>query len=629
MTIAEASIEIIDGGGNVAPYRMTPDLVDAIRYAGREPSDYNVMSWPTGASRWGSIRLIFGPDDLATVYGGDPYVTLRLGGSAGITFDQMIPLPPKPVIITSGTGVVYEVELVDDRYLWSRVGFDDTGLNISLDDKSEVFTDSGRTVSEATAALRVRDALERVIDAVDDFAPEDAGFERTVRTYFPTLAEDGPLSYDGWRDITGVGMSCGEVVDKLLALAGHVMCVMPNLTYATLAVPAGSWPESSTGDFTPQADSGTATWRYACLPISDGIDGLSDLLTDHSTSIIAGGVHSTPAFNAGAAGGLPVAGIGTLVGPPFGTMQTDVPSTVRVHFPIAATTQLYARNEQDGSTSAVDWQMDRFEVVETATGTPVTDRDGGDADVSENNSTAYSVFDSTWATMDDARSVTNSGDLSTRGDDVATFYYDRFRSGAGDILLGGVVPVVPYSGAGCIEWRFGLRGPTTRVLGETHDPIFGWRQDETLRARDIMSTGWVRSMPRPDGGVLLDVPKPYVDVPVIKAVVKSSSSLATNRWTYVCEPVEWDGTNKKFITLTSTTVEYTAYNRAEMLNTASIALHGYDLTTTDYTLGVAVIPDDTPVDLIYDRENDVYTFSEPNELVVSCITGGFDLGAPE
>jgi hypothetical protein len=110
----------------------------------------------------------------------------------------------------------------------------------------------------------------------------------------------------------------------------------------------------------------------------------------------------------------------------------------------------------------------------------------------------------------------------------------------------------------------------------------------------------------------------------VDAVIKSSASLATNRWTYTCEPVEWDNTNKKWITLTSTTVEYTAYNKAEALNTASVALHGYDLSTDDYTLAVQKIPDDTPVRLRRVPGYDVYQFSEPNELVVTCTAPAAD-----
>lgn len=107
-------------------------------------------------------------------------------------------------------------------------------------------------------------------------------------------------------------------------------------------------------------------------------------------------------------------------------------------------------------------------------------------------------------------------------------------------------------------------------------------------------------------------------IALVPAVVKASASLATNRWTYTCEPVEWDGANKKWITLSGTSTEYTAYNLAEMLNDASTALYGYDLTTSDYTLAVQAIPNDTPVLLAYDRKDDVYVFEAANELVVTC-----------
>lgn len=117
-------------------------------------------------------------------------------------------------------------------------------------------------------------------------------------------------------------------------------------------------------------------------------------------------------------------------------------------------------------------------------------------------------------------------------------------------------------------------------------------------------------------------------IPVSIAVIKSSTSLATNRWTYTCEPVEWDDTDKRYVTLTGTSDEFTAYNRAEDLNTSSVALHGYDLSTSDYTLAVQAIPDDTAVLLYYDPVNDVYSFSEPNELVVTCTTAADSMQVP-
>jgi len=114
----------------------------------------------------------------------------------------------------------------------------------------------------------------------------------------------------------------------------------------------------------------------------------------------------------------------------------------------------------------------------------------------------------------------------------------------------------------------------------------------------------------------------------IDAVVKSSASLATNRWTYTCEPAEWDDTNKKYITLDSTTQEYTAYNATEAANTASIALHGYDLSPGDYTLAVQSIPVDTHVRLRQVNGAAVFTFSEPNELVVTCTAAADSMTVP-
>lgn len=115
---------------------------------------------------------------------------------------------------------------------------------------------------------------------------------------------------------------------------------------------------------------------------------------------------------------------------------------------------------------------------------------------------------------------------------------------------------------------------------------------------------------------------------IVLAVVKSATSLATNRWTYVCEPVEWDGTNKKYVTLTSTSVEYTAYNDWEAANTASVALLGYDLSVSGYTLAVQSIPVGTPVKLLFDVNNDVYTFAAPNELVVTCTAAADAMAIP-
>jgi hypothetical protein len=112
----------------------------------------------------------------------------------------------------------------------------------------------------------------------------------------------------------------------------------------------------------------------------------------------------------------------------------------------------------------------------------------------------------------------------------------------------------------------------------------------------------------------------------IDAVVKSSATLGTNRWTYTCEPAEWDDTGKKWVTLTDTTDEYVAYNLDEMLNDGTAVLHGYVLDGEGYTLEVVAIPDDTPVTLRLVPGTTVYTFSKPNRLDVECDegSGGFD-----
>lgn len=109
----------------------------------------------------------------------------------------------------------------------------------------------------------------------------------------------------------------------------------------------------------------------------------------------------------------------------------------------------------------------------------------------------------------------------------------------------------------------------------------------------------------------------------IDAVIKTSASLGDNRWTYTCEPAEWDATGKKWITLVDTTDEFTAYNRAEMLNTSSSVLHGYAVDGTNYTLTLEKIPDDTPVRLRPVPGTTAYTFSEPNKFLVECDGTGF------
>ena len=99
-------------------------------------------------------------------------------------------------------------------------------------------------------------------------------------------------------------------------------------------------------------------------------------------------------------------------------------------------------------------------------------------------------------------------------------------------------------------------------------------------------------------------------------IIKTATALATNRWTYTLEPAEWNDASKTYITLTSTSDEFTAYNRAEMLNTSSTALNGYVLTTDEYTLAVERIPDDTPV--LVSSYLGILSFSRPNSLTATC-----------
>jgi hypothetical protein len=352
------------------------------------------------------------------------------------------------------------VDVVDERFFWRDDTLSTMNLNQSTNDKSKLFDstewDDDDDPGTEPVPWNVGSAVRHLRESLSTDPAE--------------WADTSDLDAFGFRDITANCLNVAEVVDKLLSHAGYFLAAFPNTTYSGIS----------------------GNPRYAVGRIGDGEAAASSVLTVSSDFILSGGIYTpSPAFDP------PVSGAGAKAyGSVAAWLNVEVPSMLKVAFPVAAekTTQ-YVTGQEDDSGPGVHHATDRFYTVDSTAGRP-----------GPGNNQTMCVFDTFWA----IRQATDTDpinlvELQVRADEVATRYYDRYRSGAGHILLRGTVPIIPYAGAQTITWGIEPIGPVTRLDGEVDCPLFGFRVDTALTAQDIYSTGRIRSIPRPDGGILLDV----------------------------------------------------------------------------------------------------------------------------
>lgn len=433
-------------------------LSRAVRSAGFDPSTFDMMRWSIGASRWAIGRYLIAEDTFEQFFpeGFNAATGFRIGD---IFFDRMFMRIPQPVLISETQGVGYAIEVVDERFEWSRIRVADARFNISTDDK-EVRYDSSERGSEFLEHTP-RTAITAVLTAA---SIETASFDLPTGI---TELDD----VDNLREFNLSGSSVGVVIDAILSMCGCVLTAFPRNDYP-----------------------GSAGFRYRVERILDGAVGVGTLLNDFGVDLLGGGLLSPIGLAE------PAPEISKVVTGKVQRLDSEFPSSIDVAFPLAVKSgQGYTFNDETEANANRNFVTDKFWII-NSTGTG-----GLPANVAGNGQTIR-IYDTKWAIVADDSSVENESALSTRADVVAKRYYDRYRSGAGSLLLRGVNQVVPYSGAAEITWIVSEAGPHTRVRGRIDDPLFGYGHSEKLSSLDVIATGGVRTIQRPDGRLLLDSP---------------------------------------------------------------------------------------------------------------------------
>lgn len=482
-------------------HAVTPEIEQAIREAGGEPAMFNRMVWPAGASRHARGFFLLHHEQTVRLHeegGGEsaspmppdtpppanwgttvppptlpPALPLYTGGFqfGGVEFDRVSVRNPVPLLINEGSGVVYIIEVVDERFDWQDncLGSDKVSFNLALDDKQKSYFSSLFFDEDEDEYRRwtTKEALETLIATLSS-SPDE----------FNIYDEDGLLDSDNDpQDVIGNTRCASKIIDHLLALRGMVLLAYPN------------------------TDLGQG-YRYWIAPNRLGEETASAQLLNFTNSIIGGGLYCpTSDFVT------PPEGTAKRIAGPSDWQAVEVPGLVRVSFPAAVhvdegETVEYVHNREDDTKDepGIDYTAERRTTLTSTSGRPW-----------DGNNQVKHLFDTTWALLDrETHEVVNSEALQSRADEIAEAYYSRFYAACGDVLFSGINPILPWPGALEIVWQMSpSAGPTTRASGHFDDPLFGFNAGAVpLTAEALQSTGLIRSFPRSDGGVLLDVPVP-------------------------------------------------------------------------------------------------------------------------
>ena len=493
---AETSFCGLIAGGQFPFLSITGDLAAMLRKHGKDPADFNVMKWPTGASRHAHGRFLMRGQTLQEFIdaaGDTGQVFVLLGG---VFFDRMTLLRPKPCFISEGSGPIFEVEVVDERYHWSGTkfnAFSNRGFNVSTLNKGGIFettADPDNLVEGpdpegpmVPGPWTLRRAFYRALELGDGDSWNRNEFA------FETIVFDGftdPGESTRWRDFNLGGISSPEVLDRLCAMAGRVLIAAPSVAYPQLRA------DGQTNDLVTYPSGGP---RYYAVPIEIGDPYAAQFVQTYAEEGVRGGFHT-------AAEDWIDPGSGAFVGAmtPLSVLQPHVPAAVEVIFPLWTRTGQGWNfdSAEEGEAPAGTFALDRYQSHLSSSGRPGS----GGSGIETIPSTFYGIVDPEIGTID------NDDDLLAEADVLANVYFARFRAGSCDVTIRGLKNVVQWPGASMLVWRLREGVPETSAIGAPDDPIFGWRQDRPLTASMIESVGTVRATPRPFGGVLLDSPAP-------------------------------------------------------------------------------------------------------------------------
>ena len=435
---------------------ITPPVANAIRAAGFDPSSFDTMRWPIGASRFGHGRYLIHGSTYDAVFSDNGSSSSSTRFAIGpLLLDRVYARGPQPIFISEFQGIVYAVDIVDERFFWSRQRIATARYNVSTDDRTSFYESSLNSGAEHTP----RTALVEILDAI---------VSPTTEYSLPTgIAELDDA--DNLRDFDMSGQEAGAVVDAILAACGCVFIAYPSIGHSGFSV------------------------RYTVRTILSGATDASIFLDAYNVDHLGGGLVVPPRDVPDPASALSLAARGR---PPM--LDSEVPAAVEVEFPIAVEGGSgYAFNDPTETSTNRNFVTDRFYTVAP---TPILPSEVGA------NGRTVTIHDGEWAIADTNGDITNAADLATRAATLSARYYDRFRAGIGNLLYRGILVFGQWSGALDVSFSVTSGGPFTRISGTFHDPRYGYSRKETLTADDVFAIGRVRPIVRPDGRILLDSP---------------------------------------------------------------------------------------------------------------------------
>lgn len=437
---------------------ITAEVAAAIRSAGFDVSTFDVFHWPIGAARWGVGRYLIHEDTYNEIFTGFSSTVRQSFRVGPVVFNKVFVRGPQPIFISEKQGIVYAIDVIDERFFMNQRRVTAAKFNISTDDRTTFYKSS---LKDGETEYTPRQAIDEILTEI---GLADYELPATV-----TELDDA----DNLRDFDLSGQTAGEIVDTILAACGCVFVAHPSDTHSGFNV------------------------RYTVRTLSSGSADAKIFLDAFNADFLGGGMIAPPRDIEDPSEILSRRSLGQ---PPM--LNSEVPSDVEVAFPLANEGGTgYVFNDDRETETNRNFVTDRFHVINPA----LTEATGFPKDVTGNEQTLR-VYDGVWALVDSAGTITNSTALSTRAAAVAKRYYDRYRTGAGHYLYRGILVFGQWSGALDVSYSVTDAGPFTRIRSTFHDPRYGYSRREFLSSDDILAIGGIRPIPRPDGRLLLDSP---------------------------------------------------------------------------------------------------------------------------
>lgn len=493
---------LFGGGGDkndlVGVIERTDEINEAIVNAALNPSEFDRIVWPIGASNYASGRFIVPGHFLDLAFAGEPWkpFVFQYGN---LTFDQMYVRNPIPIIVASCLPL-FAVEIVDERFLWHDAGGLDV-FNDLVEDGTMVDIGDGDLVpgkrllhpGVVNQQMRLKHKVfdrTRLTGTYPD--PEEVEGQSIIEYELARLGigehfdlvglntDEEPFDVRNWLH---AGYSAAKNIDDWLMLHGRVF----------VANPSSGW-----------AGTLNLARRYSSINVGDGAQTMIDQMEIFNSNMIGGGVYAIPdSIDIPDVIPLSIAGANPEM------MAVELPESVLTAFPVAELHGFYTTQDQKGTKGGIPWETFRHWYLSSTSGRPDIEASlaGASAQVFGDRYAEFHFEDFSGPLLPDPLPDPSALSLlEAEADDNAEKFYARFSSGACNILYAGLLEFVQWSGAQEMHFYLTADGPVTRMVGEINSSLFGYRtqHDRSLQARDVTSTGNVKALPTKRGGILLD-----------------------------------------------------------------------------------------------------------------------------